>query len=129
MSKQKNGKTAKAKKRLAIVCEHQSKPAVSRKGLSCPHCMTIHEAGDLRVMNTYPNGNRLHVCPACLLPFIVPPIHASTQASAATELAGPLPSAFPGELCNNRIQSDTRGKVVAVLNVREPYTSNSEIWD
>jgi len=39
-------------------------------GVRCPHCHIVHDPIRLRVLNTYPNGNRRHQCSVCHMPFL-----------------------------------------------------------
>ena len=52
---------------------HIANPVVPRYGIRCGHCQTVHDYG-LAVQNTYPNGNRRHICPVCSLPFVSVPV-------------------------------------------------------
>ena len=45
-------------------------PVTPLVGVRCVHCQTVHDPHGLKVVNTYPNGNRRHICPVCCNPFV-----------------------------------------------------------
>ena len=64
-------KPAVAVNRPIIRAPQVSNPAVTRHGITCPHCHEVFDTLDsASVTNTYPNGNRRHICPMCKNPFV-----------------------------------------------------------
>jgi SAM-dependent methyltransferase len=45
-------------------------PTTMMHGVTCTHCRSVFDPLKIRTVNTYPNGNRRHICPQCGNPFI-----------------------------------------------------------
>jgi hypothetical protein len=68
-----NGKVEEMKRKAKQVVQrkpYQQNIVVPMHGVKCVHCATVHDPKRLHVTNTYPNGNRRHICPSCNRPFI-----------------------------------------------------------